>query len=188
MPTRTARSCTPHCVATDLAYVSMSSTIRSPASTARSGSSSWAAGAPNSASMPSPATWSTAPPKPSIARTMRCTAPSTTVLKSSGSRRSANPVEPTMSANSALTTLRASRAGGRVSRATPQAGQKRASCATGSPHEEQVSILSPTRAARGARLRRGRLPAPVARNESTARNWPHERPKSGGGGPLRRLR
>ena len=63
---------------------------------------------------------------------MRPTAASMSAPKSSGSMRSPRAVEPTTSANSAVTTRRVSAAGAGVS-AAPQREQKRASAATGAP-------------------------------------------------------
>src|SRR5436305_760212 len=95
--------------------------MRRPARTARSGSSSCAVGAPNSASRPSPAYSKTSPPNASTAAPIWATAPPTSVLKSSGSSRSPRAVEPTTSLKSAVTTRLVSRAGPAV----------------GAPHDEQ---------------------------------------------------
>src|SRR5205807_548511 len=81
----------------------------SEARTARSTSSSWVTGAPNSASTPSPAMSFTVPPKASTVFTIRATASATTRRTSSGSSRSPSWVEPTRSAKTAVTTLRSSR-------------------------------------------------------------------------------
>src|SRR2546423_8742248 len=120
----------------------VSSRIRRPASVARSGSSSWAIGAPNNASRPSPSSWMISPPKASTAMAMRATPSPTTALKSSGSMRSPRTVEPTTSAKRAVTTLRASRGAGAVSRGAPHEAQKRAFSATACPHEGQKAIGS----------------------------------------------
>ncbi len=87
----------------------MSCVMRTAARTARSASSSCEMGAPNSASTPSPARSFTVPPNASTAWTTRATASPTMSLTSSGSSRSPSPVEPTRSANTAVTTLRSSR-------------------------------------------------------------------------------
>src|SRR5438132_5162833 len=92
----------------------MAWTIRRPARTARSASSSCVTGAPNRARMPSPARSLTVPPNSSTAWTMRARASPTMSLTSSGSSRSARAVEPTKSAKSAVTTLRSSRIAGEV--------------------------------------------------------------------------
>src|SRR4249919_3103213 len=85
------------------------STIRSAARIARSASSSCVTGAPKSARIPSPARSLTVPPNASTASTIRRTAPPRTSRASSGSIRSVSCVEPTTSANRAVTTLRSSR-------------------------------------------------------------------------------
>ena len=85
------------------------STMRSAARIARSASSSCVTGAPNNARIPSPARSLTVPPNASTASTIRRTAPPRTSRASSGSIRSVSWVEPTTSANSAVTTLRSSR-------------------------------------------------------------------------------
>ena len=108
-PTRTPNPPTPQPRSTSAANCAMSSTIRRPARIARSASSSCATGAPNSASSPSPARSFTVPPKASTAPIIRAIASATISFRSSGSRRSPSGVEPTMSANSAVTTRRSSR-------------------------------------------------------------------------------
>ena len=91
----------------------------------------------------SPASSDTAPPKASTATTIRRTASPTTLVKSSGSSRSASAVEPTTSANRAVTTFRASRvAGGARPIACPHAGQKRAPSSSGSPQASQRAMSS----------------------------------------------
>src|SRR6266700_7271181 len=87
----------------------MSPAIFRAARTARSASSSCAVGAPNRASTPSPARSLMVPPNASTAPTTRATASPTMSLTSSGSRRSPSAVEPTRSANNAVTTFRSSR-------------------------------------------------------------------------------
>ena len=94
---------------TDTESSSVRSTMRSAARIARSASSSCVTGAPNSARIPSPARSLTVPPNASTASTIRRTAPPRTSRASSGSIRSVSWVEPTTSANSAVTTLRSSR-------------------------------------------------------------------------------
>ena len=84
-------------------------TMRSAARIARSASSSCVAGAPKSARIPSPARSLTVPPNASTASTIDPTAPPSTSRASSGSIRSVSCVDPTTSANSAVTTLRSSR-------------------------------------------------------------------------------
>src|SRR5207344_427493 len=76
--------------------------IRSAARAARSGSSSWAAGTPKYAQIPSPMNAWITPPKSSTARLIRVTHSPTSALTSSGPSRSPRPVDPTMSANSAV--------------------------------------------------------------------------------------
>ena len=98
------------------------SMIRSPARIARSASSSCVTGAPNSARIPSPARSLTVPPKASTASTMRRTAPPRTSRASSGSMRSVSWVEPTTSANRAVTTLRSSRISPAIARFWPSSG------------------------------------------------------------------
>ena len=68
---------------------------------------------------------------------IRRTASPTTVVKSSGSRRSPSAVDPTTSLKNALTTLRASRSAAAVTDA-PQEGQKRCSSASGLPQVGDV--------------------------------------------------
>jgi hypothetical protein len=67
-----------------------------------------AAGAPKSASNPSPARSFTVPPNSSTTRTTRAIASATISCTSSGSSRSARAVEPTRSAKTAVTTFRSS--------------------------------------------------------------------------------
>lgn len=107
-PTRTPKRSIPNARSTSSAYSAMSATAWSAARTARSGSSSCACGAPKSASTPSPARSFTVPPYASTAPMIRVTASFTTSLRSSGSSRSASAVEPTRSANIAVTTRRSS--------------------------------------------------------------------------------
>ena len=57
----------------------------------------------------------------------------------SGSSRSPSPVEPVMSANTTVTTLRASRAGSGAARAAPHAMQKRATSALSVEQTGQVT-------------------------------------------------
>ena len=108
-PTRTPNPVTSQPRSTSRAYSSISSRTRSAARTARSGSSSWAVGAPKSASTPSPARSLIVPPKDSMAAMIRAIASPTISFSSSGSSRSARAVEPTRSANTAVTTRRSSR-------------------------------------------------------------------------------
>ena len=142
MPIRTLRASTPHPSATSRPNVAMSSTMRRPARTARSASSSCAVGAPKSARTPSPARSFTVPPNASTAMTMRATASPTTSLSSSGSSRSPRAVEPTRSANRAVTSRRSSRMSTHAScdtEARPTIGEVSRSGAvrrerTGAPH------------------------------------------------------
>ena len=108
-PTRTPNPSIPQLPRTSSANSPISSTIRNPARRARSGSSSWATGAPKSASTPSPARSLTVPPNASTAPTIRPTASPTTSFSSSGSRRSPSAVDPTRSAKRAVTNRRSSR-------------------------------------------------------------------------------
>src|SRR6266511_801079 len=110
-PTRTASGSTAQPRATSAPYSATSSAMARPARMARSGSSSCAAGAPNSASTPSPARSFTVPPKASTRRIIRATASPTISRTSSGSSCSARGVDPTRSANSAVTVRRSSSMG-----------------------------------------------------------------------------
>src|SRR4051812_46642550 len=116
----------------------MASSTRSPASTARSASSSCATGAPKMTSAPSPAMRSTWPPSASVARTALATPSPTIAWRSSGSSRSPSAVEPTTSANRAVTTFRASRWGASSASADPQPEQKRASSGFDRPQAWQT--------------------------------------------------
>ena len=112
-PTRTPNPSTSHPRSTSRAYSRSRRTIRRAARTARSGSSSCAVGAPNSASTPSPARSLIVPPNDlDRADHARRSASPTISFSSSGSRRSASAVEPTRSANTAVTTRRSSRTRG----------------------------------------------------------------------------
>ncbi len=100
---------------------SASSQIRSAARTARSGSSSWAAGTPNTPSTASPMNFSTTPPCASICLRARVKYADSIRSMSSGSADSDVAVKPTRSQNSAVTTLRSS-GGGCGGRSRPQSG------------------------------------------------------------------
>ncbi len=124
------------------------STSSSPARTARSASSSWAIGVPQTAMTASPMNFSTIPP---CASTIRV-AVSKYVLRSSrtasGSRSSAMVVKPTRSVKSTVTRRRSASAAGLVASvlagaasaasAWPQLAQKRASVRFASPQAEQL--------------------------------------------------
>ena len=127
MPTRTLNSSIPHAWRMSSAYAATVASTASPDSAARSGSSSCADGTPKQAQMPSPMYDSTTPPYSSTARLMRVMHSPTRAFTSSGRSRSPSPVEPTMSANSAVT--------GRSS-STPDADTDRRSSAA--PHDPQV--------------------------------------------------
>jgi hypothetical protein len=135
----------------------IASWIARAARTARSGSSSCAAGAPKTATTASPMNFSTVPPWRSSSWRSRAWYGASRALTSSGSRRSARSVEPTMSAKTTVTTLRSSRG-------------VAAAAASGAPHSEQnfaVSACSVPQAAQGrtgrsyerARRRASALPA-----------------------------
>src|SRR2546429_1341486 len=94
---------------TSSAYSRAAAMMSSPARTARSGSSSWATGAPKSASRPSPIRVVTVPPYASTAWMARLIAPPITSFASSGSNRSLSAVDPATSANKAVTMRRSSR-------------------------------------------------------------------------------
>ena len=105
----------------------MASRILSAARTARSGSSSWATGAPKTAITASPMNFSTVPPRCSTFQRSRAWNGSRSRRTSSGSSRSASVVKPTRSAKSTVTVRRSAEAStppGSGS-AAPQAPQKR---------------------------------------------------------------
>ncbi len=101
------------------------SRIASAARTARSGSSSWAVGAPKSATTASPMNFSTVPPKRSSSFRRRWWYGASSARTSSGSICSARDVKPTRSAKTTVMTLRSSRAGA-SSNGFPHEKQKRA--------------------------------------------------------------
>ena len=103
IPTRTLNSSMPHAWRMSSAYAVTVASTASAASAARSGSSSCADGTPKQAQMPSPMYDSTTPPYSSTARLMRVMHSPTSAFTSSGRSRSPSPVEPTMSAKSAVT-------------------------------------------------------------------------------------
>ena len=99
----------------------------SAARTARSGSSSWARGAPHTAISSSPMILSTVPPCASITGTSAPKQSSRSSFTASGSRPSAMVVNPARSAKATVTTRRSPAA--TRPRATPQDGQNRAAAA-----------------------------------------------------------
>ena len=86
--------------------------ISRPAWTARTASSSWAAGAPKMASRPSPISCATVPPYRSIGTDISASVARMAPLQSSGSMRSARAVESTTSAKSTVTRRRSAAAVG----------------------------------------------------------------------------
>jgi hypothetical protein len=113
--------------------------MRRAARTARSGSSSWATVAPNSATMASPTILSTWPPKLVTSAANRSKHRSTMSFTRSGSSRSERPVNPTRSANSTVTMRRSS---SWVRSGRPQDAQKRAPSPTSAPHAVQVTAAA----------------------------------------------
>ena len=105
-PTLTA-SCAPSAVS---ARSAIASRILSAARTARSGSSSWATGAPKTAITASPMNFSTVPPRCSTFQRSRAWNGSSSRRTSSGSSRSASVVKPTRSAKSTVTVRRSAEA------------------------------------------------------------------------------
>jgi hypothetical protein len=112
------------------------SCIRRAARTARSASSSWATGAPNRATMPSPTILSTWPPKLMMSAASRSNISSTRFLTRSGSSRSDSAVKPTMSPNTTVTTRRSSL---RSTSGAPHEGQNRAPPGVSAPQLGQVT-------------------------------------------------
>ncbi len=153
-PTRTPNPSIPQLRRTSSANSPISSTIRNPARRARSGSSSCATGAPKSASTPSPARSLIVPPNASTAPTIRPTASPTTSFSSSGSSRSPRAVDPTRSANSAVTNRRSSRIAGLAS-LTAASSQPHGDGATGRAALHPSVSLDPRSSAPGSRARRG---------------------------------
>src|SRR4051794_8095325 len=127
------RRCTPSCVS------AIDRCMASAARTARSASSSWATGAPNRAMMASPTILSTRPPKSVTSTTSRWKHRSMRYFTCSGSRVSDNVVNPTMSANTTVTTRRSSC---RTASTCPQDGQKRAPSGASVLHTGQVITRS----------------------------------------------
>jgi hypothetical protein len=118
------------------------------ARTARSASSSWATGAPNTPTTASPMNFSTVPPwRSSSWRSLAWNVPRI-ARTSSGSSRSARPVEPTRSANTTVTTLRSSRAPTARASSWPHALQKRAPAGFSWPHAAQALIRASLRGSR----------------------------------------
>ena len=106
------------------------------ARTARSASSSWAWGSPNTAMTASPTYFSARPRSDSSSAVTRLKKAATTSRKRSGSRSDASRVDPTMSANMIVTTLRSAV----VAEPTgvPHRGQNRAPGGSGAPQRAQV--------------------------------------------------
>jgi len=113
------------------------SCILSAARTARSASSSWATGAPNNATMPSPTILSTSPPKLTMSAASASKTSSTRFLSRSGSSVSDSVVKPTMSPNSTVTTRRSSL---RRTSGAPHDGQNLAPAGVRAPHDGQVTF------------------------------------------------
>ena len=88
----------------------IASRTASAARTARSASSSWAIGAPKTATTASPMNFSTVPPKRSSSAFARAWYGARKPRTSSGSRRSERPVKSTRSTKTAVTTFRSSAA------------------------------------------------------------------------------
>ena len=126
MPTR-MRTGTPP----SAAMPAMVCCMRSPARTARSASSSWATGAPNSATMASPTTLSTRPPKSSMSSARRSKHRSTRAFTCSGSSSSERAVNPTRSAKRTVAMRRWSPT---ITSSCPHEEQKRAPAGTSARH------------------------------------------------------
>jgi hypothetical protein len=86
----------------------------------------------------SPMNFSTDPPCRSTMAAISSKNRDMTRRRDSASRRSPSPVEPVTSANNTVTVLRTSRTGASTSNCRPQAWQKRARSAFGSPQAGQV--------------------------------------------------
>ena len=127
-----------------------SAPVISPAArTARSASSSWSTGTPNTATTASPMNFSTVPPCRS--RTTRIASNQRPMIerRDSGSRRSPSPVDPVTSANTTVTTLRISRMGSGAASPPPHDMQNRAASGFSVPHPAQV-VMSRSLEAGGA--------------------------------------
>ncbi len=146
MPTRTSKSSIFQAARMSAPYSSTTARIRSAASAARSGSSSWASGTPKSAQIPSPMYAWTWPPYSSTARLMRVTHSPTSAFTSAGESRSPSDVEPTTSAKSAVTGRSSSvaptawKAWAEGVSAAPHSGQKRATGGDSTPQAGQYAI------------------------------------------------
>ncbi len=114
-----------------------SSRISTAARTARSASSSWALGIPKTAITASPMNFSTVPPWKVITRSARRKAVSISSRSGSGSRCSPSSVDPTTSAKSTVTSLRA--AVPVVRKGVPQPRQNLARGGLRSPQSSQTS-------------------------------------------------
>jgi hypothetical protein len=113
--------------------------MRRAARSARAGSSSCTCGTPNAAMTASPMNFSTVPPSASISARMAAKNAPMTSFSRSASSRSPRAVEPVMSANRTVTTLRSSRAAaGTRASSRPQPLQKRASSGFSRPQRSQV--------------------------------------------------
>ena len=113
--------------------------MRRAARSALAGSSSCTRGTPKAAMIASPMNFSTVPPSASISARMAAKNAPMTSLSASASSRSPSAVEPVMSANSTVTTLRSSAAGrGASASSAPQPLQKRASSGFSRPQRPQI--------------------------------------------------
>ncbi len=120
---------------------------------ARSGSSSWAFGVPNSARMASPLNFSKVPPWASSSPRTRAWYGATSDFTSSGSRFSERAVDPTRSTKIAVMTLRSSLGAGAAARGLPQKPQSRNFAGFSSPHEGQTAVCGSAGCGSAARAR-----------------------------------
>ena len=114
--------------------------ISAAARTARMPSSSWTTGTPKTATTASPMNFSTDPPCRSRTALMESNHRPMIERNASGSRRSPRPVEPVTSANTTVTTLRASRAASGTASVAPHDMQNRATSGFGVEQLGQATI------------------------------------------------
>ncbi len=119
---------------------SISCWIRKAARIARSGSSSCAAGAPNTPRTPSPTNLSSVPPKASSTRLIAAWYGRRVAFTSSGSARSERSVKPTRSQNRTVTILRSSLRCNVDPSGVPQRRQNRARSGLRSPQEGHSTV------------------------------------------------
>ena len=116
--------------------------MSSAARTARSASSSWSRGTPNTAITASPMNFSTTPPWRCTAACIASKYRAMTRRNSSGSSRSPRPVKPATSVNTTVTTFRAPAAmrSSQDPRAAPQRWQNLAESSFWAPHSPHPAM------------------------------------------------